>query len=387
MPSHALNFIDVFSGAGGLSCGMELAGLRCLLGVDLNKAAIQTFLANHKHAVAFSEDIKKLTSMKLMELLGGQTVHAVIGGPPCQGFSTVGRGDPKDQRNSLFLEFIRIVKITRPLFVVVENVTGLLAKKNEKTLRAIFAQFEKLGFHLDVQVLSAEKYGVPERRRRTIILGTRLPIPVQFPLFSHDCVKNGIYIPPVTVGEALANMETGNGNLYNHDLESAEIRSTIDRRRLAKIPEGKGIRYPEDEKQYLPPSLHLGVDWKELPEGRFRQTKYQRLDGKRPSPTIMTHRYGYFHPRENRYLTAREAARLQSFPNDFVFQGPVSEQWRQIGNAVPPLLGKSIGEALLQMLAKSKEIPNQKSMPKSRSSKRVQSTIENVREGAFVYKG
>ena len=382
MPSHNLNFIDVFSGAGGLSCGMELAGLKCLLGVDVNKAAIQTFLANHKHAVAFSDDIKKLTSMKLMELLGGQTVHAVIGGPPCQGFSTVGRGDPKDQRNSLFLEFIRIVKITHPLFVVIENVTGLLAKKNEKTLSAIFAQFEKLGLHLDVQVLSAEKYGVPERRRRTIILGTRLPTTVQFPVSSHDCIKNGVYIPPVTAGEALANIETTNGQLFNHDLESAEVKSTLDRKRLAKIPEGKGIRYPEDEKKYLPASLHLGVDWQTLPEGRFRQTKYQRLDGKKPSPTIMTHRYGYFHPRENRYITAREAARLQSFPNDFIFYGSKSEQWRQIGNAVPPLLGKSIGEALLQMMHTSEKIPR----PNSHSNKRVRTTIQNVRERAFVYK-
>ncbi|HAZ14824.1 MAG: hypothetical protein A2X86_22125 [Bdellovibrionales bacterium GWA2_49_15] len=386
MPSHSLNFIDVFSGAGGLSCGMELAGLKCLLGVDMNKSAIQTFLANHKHAVAFSDDIKKLTTLKLTELLGGQTVHVVVGGPPCQGFSTVGRGDPKDQRNSLFLEFIRIVKITRPLFVVVENVTGLLAKKNEKTLRAIFAQFEKLGFHLDVQVLSAEKYGVPERRRRTIILGTRLPTSVQFPVYSHDCTKNGVYIPPVAVGEALANMETKNGQRFNHDLESAEVKSPVDRKRLAKIPEGKGIRYPEDEKKYLPPSLHLKVDWKTLPEGRFRQTKYQRLDGKKPSPTIMTHRYGYFHPQENRYLTAREAARLQSFPNDFIFHGSISEQWRQIGNAVPPLLGKSIGGALLQMMNKFEEIPTAETQRKTRSGKRVQTTIQSVREGAFVYK-
>jgi len=384
-----LNFIDVFSGAGGLSCGLEQAGLRCLLGVDINKSAIQSFLANHKHAVAFDGDIKKLDKKKLDQLLGGQTVHAVVGGPPCQGFSTVGKGDPKDERNSLFMEFFRLVKVTVPWFVVIENVTGLLAKKNEKTLQNIFWQFEKLGYHLGVQVLSAEKFGTPERRRRTIIIGTRLPVNVVFPIETHDTTINDKYVGPVTVAQALADLSAAKGQIHNHDLNFAALKSETDKKRLARIPEGKGIRYKKDEDQYLPKNLKLGVDWSKLPENRFRQTKYQRLDGQKPSPTIMTHRHGYFHPTENRYLTQREAARLQSFPNDFIFYGPVSEQWRQIGNAVPPKLGEAIGKSIVRMLkeyqtnqSKKAQVQNKKSAPKEL----LEHKIGRVRGGAFRYK-
>jgi DNA (cytosine-5)-methyltransferase 1 len=124
------------------------------------------------------------------------------------------------------------------------------------------------------------------------------------------------------------------------------------------------------------------VNWKELRENRFRQTKYQRLDRKKPSPTIMTHRHNYFHPTENRYLTQREAAALQSFPNDFQFFGPLSAQWRQIGNAVPPLLGKAIGSAILEMHAGSakakKEIKKENLAAKE--------LVLNVRKKAFLYK-
>jgi len=156
----------------------------------------------------------------------------------------------------------------------------------------------------------------------------------------------------------------------------------MDAKRLARIPEGRGIRYERDELAFLPKSLRLGVDWKELPENRFRQSKYQRLDRNRPSPTIMTHRHSYFHPVENRYLTAREAARIQSFPNDFVFSGPLSAQWRQIGNAVPPLLGKAIGKALLNLVKKAK-----KDDLDFKKRRRPNATIiEYVRGKAFVYK-
>jgi DNA (cytosine-5)-methyltransferase 1 len=366
------NFIDVFSGAGGLSCGMEQAGLRCLLGIDFDRYAIETFAQNHQHAETYCGDVKKLDAVLLKKLLKGQEVHAVVGGPPCQGFSTVGIGNPNDLRNSLFLEFVRIVRETKPQFVVIENVTGLLAKKNEKTLRAIFAQFENLGFHLDVQVLSSEHYGTPEIRRRTIILGTRLNVDIHFPIKTHKVA--------VTVGEALKNLIAKNNILYNHDLNDTKIKSKLDLARIKHIPEGKGIRYAVDEENYLPKKLKLNIDWEKLPEGRFRQTKYQRLDGKKASPTIMTHKHNYFHPTENRYLTAREAAKLQSFPNDFIFKGPLSAQWKQIGNAVPPMLGTAIAKALISMLKLA-----QKDQSKIRKVP-VREQITDERGRAFSYK-
>ncbi len=369
----ALNFIDVFSGAGGLSCGLELAGMRCLLGVDMDKNAIETFKANHLHANTYCGSVLDLTEKKLKELINNQTVHAVVGGPPCQGFSTVGLGNPNDLRNSLFREFVRLVKITNPYYVIIENVTGLLAKKNEKTLANIFKLFHKMGYNLDVQVMSAENYGVPERRRRTIIIGSRINESIIFP-------KPNTKI--MTVGDALKNLKAPNGKFFNHDIELAAIKKKIELERIKCIPEGCGIRYEKDEKAYFKKSsLKLGVDWKNLRENRFRQTKYQRLDTKKPSPTIMTHRHNYFHPLEPRYLTQREAAALQSFPNDFKFMGPLSAQWRQIGNAVPPKLGLALGKAILSMYAEKK----MKIIKKTNNKSSSEELVTTIRKRAFNY--
>jgi DNA (cytosine-5)-methyltransferase 1 len=141
-PKKSFTFIDLFSGCGGLSCGLEMAGHRCLLGVDANKDAIDSFAANHHEAAVYLGDIKKLSEKKLRDLLRGQRVDMVVGGPPCQGFSTVGKGVVGDERNQLFREFVRIVKHTQPKVILFENVTGLVAKKNQAILKKIFLQFE-----------------------------------------------------------------------------------------------------------------------------------------------------------------------------------------------------------------------------------------------------
>lgn len=366
-----LNFIDVFSGAGGLSCGLELAGMKCLLGIDMDKNAIETFKANHHNANTYCGSVMDLTEKKLKELINNQPIHAVVGGPPCQGFSTAGIGNPNDLRNSLFKEFIRLVKITKPYYVIIENVTGLIAKKNEKTLKDIFKLFAEMGYTLDVQIMSSEFYGVPERRRRTIIIGSRLNNKIVFPKPNVENIQ--------TVGDALKNLKAPNGKIYNHDVALTAIKSKLDRDRINLIPEGCGIRYEADEKAYLPKKLHFGVDWKNIRENRFRQAKYQRLDRNKPSPTIMTHRHTYYHPTENRYLTQREAAALQSFPSDFIFIGSLSAQWRQIGNAVPPKLGMALGNAIIAMY-------KQKSQSRSKlKSNKSDDTVATIRKSAFVY--
>ncbi len=344
IPTHkkSFQFIDLFSGCGGLSCGLELAGHKCLLGVDANKDAIKSFAANHHHAEVFLGDIKTLSEKKLTTLLKGVKVDMVVGGPPCQGFSTVGKGLVHDVRNQLFKEFVRIVKITNPKIILFENVTGLVAKKNEKILQKIFHYFEKLGYNMEARVLSAEEFGVPERRRRTIIMGVK-NAECLFPLSTHG----GEALHKIkTVQEALSNLKTSEGRVFNHNIDLAQIKNAEDRERLKFIPPGKGIRYEEDEKNYLPKKLHFGVHWKKLRENRFRQTRLQRLPLKAPSPTILTARTSYYHPIENRYLTPREAAACQSFPNDFVFHGSETSVFRQIGNAVPPGLARALGEVI-----------------------------------------
>ena len=376
-----LNFIDLFAGAGGLSCGLEMAGWCCLMGVENDPVAVRTFRRNHPRAEVFDDSIQNLKPRMLEELLGGRQVHLVAGGPPCQGFSTVGRGDPKDRRNSLFLEFVRIVEVTRPCFVLLENVTGLVARKNESTLQAIFGHFEKLGYRLDVRVMSAENHGVPERRRRTVILGSRINPAVRFPEATHNTRRGRRWRPAVTVGEVLGDLRAPDGSIYNHCTERARPPSQETQMRLPYIPEGKGIRYRQDEREYLPPELHLGVDWDNMSEGRFRQARYQRLDRSRPSPTILTQRIMYYHPIENRHLTPREAARIQSFPNHFVFEGSVTSQWRQIGNAVPPLLGKAVGATLKKLYREAGE----GRVPETPETGKGLDKIHQVRSGAFVY--
>ena len=341
----SLSFIDLFSGCGGLSHGLEMAGHRCLLGVDANKEAVASFAANHHESAVYLGDIKQLKEKKLMELLKGQKVDMVVGGPPCQGFSTVGRGKVEDDRNQLFKQFVRIVKATQPKIILFENVTGLVAKKNQTILKQIFQYFEKLGYNMDARVLSAEEFGVPEKRRRTIIMGVKDGECI-FPVATHGARASK---KTVTVKEALRNLKSKDGRTYNHDVKLAEVKKTEDRDRLVFIPAGRGIRYEQDEKEFLPKKLWFGVDWKKLRENRFRQTRLQRLPLNGPAPTILTARTSYYHPLEPRYLTPREAAACQSFPNDFIFHGSQTAVFRQIGNAVPPLLARALGETVKEI--------------------------------------
>ena len=363
-------FVDLFCGAGGLSKGLEMAGMECALGVDFDKPATRTFAQNHKNSAVFDGDISKLTETKLKSFIDGKKIRLVCGGPPCQGMSTVGKGDPNDPRNFLFKEFVRIVDILRPDYVLLENVTGMVGRKNKAIVEGILREFKRMGYRMEPKVLTASNYGVPERRRRTIFLGNRLGYKTFWPEIEYD-IKTS---PSKTVGEALRDLSTENGEIHNHDIESAKIMDKKDAERLRHIPEGCGIRYEEDETSYLPRELWLGVDWKKIDEGRFRQTKYQRLDRRKPSPTIMTGRYSYYHPVEPRFITVREAAAVQSFPNDFVFEGTISQQWRQVGNAVPPLMARALGLAILK--SDAEKVP----------AMETHVAIEHVRKRAFDYK-
>lgn len=331
-------FIDLFCGCGGFSYGLEMAGHECLLGVDFNKEAVESFKLNHPKAQGIHTDISKLTKAKLSKIIDIDSVDMVVGGPPCQGFSTAGRGREDDTRNQLFKEFVRVVKITNPKVILFENVTGLLAQKNRKVLEQIYKSFTKLGYVMDAKVMSAEEYGVPSRRRRTIIMGVKNGVP-SFPEITHS--------KPVDVKKALSSLNRK--NIKNHDTEKAKLKSKVDTKRLEFIPAGKGIRYERDEKEYLPKRLRYDVIWSEIRENRFRQTRLQRIPLKGPAPTILTSRTTYYHPVEPRYLTPREAACLQSFPNQFEFFGSLTAQFRQIGNAVPPLLAKELGEHIKKM--------------------------------------
>ncbi len=348
--SKNLNFIDLFSGCGGLSYGLEKAGLRCLVGIDFLKPAIETFKQNHPNSVTICDDLKEVTPHSVKKLIGNKKVDLICGGPPCQGFSTIGPGDANDVRNHLFHEFLKFVEFFKPTYILIENVTGLVAKKNENTLLSIFDSFQKLGYELDIRVLTASHFGVPEVRRRVIIMGNNKGKENIYPdkKYANLGEKNKKLRPVRTVGWAFANLMQYRNKTYNHDIEGAFIKSNLEKARINAVPEGKSIRYERDEKAYLPRELWFDHNWNEMSEKRFREAKFFRLDRAKPSPTIVTNSKMYYHPTENRYLTAREAAALQSFPAKFIFKGSLSKQWTQIGNAVPPIMAEEIGKAILK---------------------------------------
>ena len=346
-----LNFIDLFCGAGGLSSGLIKSGMNCLLGIDFLEPAIETFKQNHKSSIGICGDLREIKTEEIKKVIKNKKVHLICGGPPCQGFSTIGPGDAHDSRNHLFLEFVRFVKDFKPDFLIIENVTGLLAKKNRNTLESIFSCFEELGYHLDIRVLSANHYGVPQARRRVIIIGNKLRIENKYPEKKYNNKDN---INPKlkkcrTVRWAFENLLSFRGKQYNHDIETAQIRKNIEKARIDFVPEGRFIRYERDEKEFLPKELWFDHDWNKISEKRFREAKYARLDRNLPSPTIVTNRKMYYHPTESRYLTVREAASLQSFPSNYKFSGSVTKQWTQIGNAVPPLMAEAIGRSIIEM--------------------------------------
>lgn len=372
------SFIDLFSGAGGMSCGLEMAGLQCLLGVDHDPEAIETFKHNHKNSQAIFGDIREISIDQIQEVIKYQKVDLICGGPPCQGFSTIGQNDGQDKRNFLFLEFLRIVKALEPDYIIMENVTGLLAKKNENVLREILKSFTDLGYTMDVKVLSAHHYGVPEKRRRTIFLGNRFGVENIYPeKMFNDLNKDDKDLPlPRTVGMAFDSLLATKGEMLNHDLAKAQVSNDVERERISHIPQGKSVRYEKDQLAYLPKRLWFDVEWNSIHEQRFREAKLNRLNLQSCSNTINTSRTTYYHPTEDRYLTAREAAAIQSFPHNFFFCGTVTQQWKQIGNAVPPLLAKALAESILKLDLIKNDMKKAKSIE----------NVSQIRAKAFSYK-
>lgn len=370
-----MNFIDLFCGAGGLSVGLEKAGLDCLLGIDHISSAIQTFQINHPKAKSICGDISEIDSSNIKKIINNKKVDLICGGPPCQGFSTIGTNDKNDHRNHLFNEFVRIVKDLKPGFILIENVTGLLSKKNESTLISIFNAFEELGYSLSIRILSAHNYGVPQKRRRAIMIGNKFNIENKYPEIQYDeDNKHDLNTKkPHTLSWAFKHLI--NKNSKNNEISTAQIKNEIERKRISYIPQGKFVRYEKNQLQYLPKELWFEVEWDKITENRFRQAKLQRLDLKQCSPTITTSRTSYYHPKENRYFTPREAAAIQSFPPEFEFTGSITQQWTQIGNAVPPILAQSIGESLLKMNAN-----------RTKKVKKINISIGEIRKTAFNYK-
>lgn len=335
--------IDCFCGAGGLSLGFTLAGCCILYAFDSDEASVETHKRNIGPSV-FIRDAYHVKQSTIESDIGASVgdVDVIAGGPPCQGFSVQRRGLDADLRNGLVLEFMRLVMEIRPRFFLIENVGGLLSVRGKPFMDKIKSDCDTRGYHLHIQKLDAYLFGVPQHRKRAIIVGERVInglIRYRFPEPPED---RNTY--PATVREAISDLAgNGEGDVVNH---VADQLSPINLQRIRAIKEGQG-------RDFLPPHLQLPCHLNNV--GHRHLDVYGRMAWDQPSPTI-TARFDSFsrgrfgHPELDRTITLREGARLQSFPDSFVFVGNKVEIARQIGNAVPPLLAKALAESIRECL-------------------------------------
>jgi DNA (cytosine-5)-methyltransferase 1 len=339
-----LRAIDLFSGAGGLSLGLATAGFDVVAAVDNWQLAVDTYTKNHSHA-AISRDVSQLSGAEICEMagLGQGHVDLLAGGPPCQGFSVQRIGGDYDARNALVLEFARLVAEIQPRAFLMENVPGLLGKRGAHTFSVFQDHLSAAGYVVDVHRVNAADYGVPQNRRRVLVSGFRgtktkielRPEKVDTPLNVWDAIGD---LPPASPP----------GEIATDDPLHAESRmSPLNRERLALIPPGGGF---ED----LPVDMRVACHARGAAAIGHRGV-YGRLHPAQPAGTI-TARFDSFtrgrfaHPYANRNITLREGARLQTFPDDFVFLGNREEIAAQIGNAVAPRLAARFAFAIKQQL-------------------------------------
>lgn len=400
--------VELFCGAGGTSCGFLLTGeFKILAGLDIDEQAIKSFRANHPESQAISADINQLSPSEFSHATGIDTFDVLIGGPSCQGYSTIGKRIADDPRNILYIKYLDYLKFYKPKWFVFENVRGFIHSGRGRFFEAFKESINELGYTLAYGVLNAADYGVPQRRERVIVLGTLLDLEPTLPPPTHqdprcpvctkpdksnrnrskinssDCFLCGgkkvvqtQLKPWISVSEAIGGLEKIGETGGTVEFKEYEAAASSDYEKyirqnssgythhqgrkvskfayslITKIPSGSGIRsIPEHE---LPERFRV---MRKVGSGGLRRdctTLYGRLGWDLPSYTITcsfrnVSSGAFTHPCENRALTIREAARLQSFPDKFIFKG--SDITRQIGNAVPPLLAKSLAQHILRLEA------------------------------------
>ena len=352
-----MNVLDLFSGCGGISLGFKLAGFNISGGVDIDPDSIKTFQKNFPKSKAICESLLEYSDDKILEDFGDEEIEVIVGGPPCQGFSSANRWNKEnvDPRNKLFFEYLRFVEILKPKAVVIENVRGILTRDKGFAKDRIEKLLKDLGYTVDCKVLNASDYGVPQNRLRAFFVAIRTDYKETFD-FEQLNQK-----PKVTVKEAI-------GELYDLDLKPRD--------KLTSKPQNNYLKYLRKENQEIhnhdtkyPAQLtqerisHVpqGGNWADIPTELFPNNRsnrhssaFKRLDEQACSVTIDTGNAhsNYFHPLYNRIPTVREAARIQSFKDDFILEGSRTSQYRQIGNAVPPLLAKAVADELKKYLDK-----------------------------------
>lgn len=381
-----MKVLDLFAGAGGFSLGFQLAGYEVIGAIELDEWAAETFKFNHPNANVLIGDITSFSDEVILNAF--EQPDVILGGPPCQGFSicTKNAGDPTDPRNSLFTEMIRFGKLFSPKCIVIENVPNLLKAKTENgdmVIDIIVSELEMIGYHVDYDILEATSFGVPQIRKRLVVVASKSKLTQPFPLPTHTCEdQNTSLLKTPTLWDAISDLPVveareggeemeytlpaqndfqqslrmGSEKVYNH---KAMMHSKRTVERFSAMAWGQSVA---DVPVHLMPYKRNGNG--EISEKAFDQNN-RRMYPNAPCHTIPASFYANFvHPYRNRNFTAREGARIQTFPDWYIFKGKptvVSQkllekegrieekhlcQYNQIGNAVPPFLAKAIAENL-----------------------------------------
>ena len=349
------NVLDLFCGCGGLSKGFIDAGFNVALGIDFDDMALKSFVANHENSEALKLDLFNHDNIEVIQHRLEEkniSIDVLVGGPPCQGFSLAGPRQIDDSRNKLYQAMVKTASVLKPKVVVLENVPGIVQLHGGLVGEKIISDFSKLGYNICYKILYAPDYGVPQIRKRTFFVGllnSNSEFTFPTPIFDKEnyitCEEaigdlpalEGIYgdevqeYPTIPLSKFQERMREGSTHIYNH---IGTIHDAKTLKFLAMIPEGK--------------------NYKALPAEYDGIYKYHealtRYHSKKPSPTINTGHRSHFHYKWLRIPTVRESARLQSFKDTFIFYGNKSQQYKQVGNAVPPLLGYAIAKEILKWL-------------------------------------
>lgn len=342
--------LDLFSGAGGLSLGAISAGISVPIAIENDIKAARTFKRNHPESKVITEDIRSIDPISLKI----ENPFIIFGGPPCQGFSVSNRQTrtTENSNNGLFKEFLRFVDKLQPEWFLFENVEGIVNFNKGETLKYILSQFKLIGYKTNHAVLYASDYGVPQHRNRFFIVGNRKNIDFEFP-------------PPlgtkITVGDAIGDLpllENGaniDKLIYRKDVQTSEYAQTM--RIKSKFATQNIVSRNMDYVLKRYEHIKQGQNWRAIPDDLMTNYAnknnchsgiYKRLKWDEPSVVISNYRKNMLiHPLQDRGLSVREAARIQSFPDNFIFEGTVHYIQQQIGNAVPPLLAEAIFKQIL----------------------------------------
>lgn len=339
-----MKIIDLFCGIGGLSLGFEQAGFEVVSAVDMWADAVKTYNHNRKDKVAQVISVEDFNNEVLPSLIKEHKITGIIGGPPCQGFSTVGKREIDDPRNRMYLEFYKAVQMASPDFFVIENVKGMLTLNKGAFVKDLLERFGEngLGYTISYKLLNAADYGVPQNRYRVFYVGIKnkkfeFPEPFDYQLSAKDGISDLLHSDNNHYGSEPQNdyqkkMRGDQTHPMNQDYTS-HTEQTISI--ISMIPDGGNIKS-------LP---------REYWEVRKYNKAFERMSSTRPSNTIDTGHRNYFHYEEPRIPTLRESARIQSFPDSFEVLGTRGSQYKQVGNAVPPMLSNVIAEQIRSMLS------------------------------------